>query len=151
MHLPSTQLAPASNPLTQQTSGAVLLEVILALVLFVASAAVITTALRASIDSAERIRLGVHADNLVATVAAEIEMGRRSPSIIGPAPFDPPFTNWTWQLIPPAVDNLVAPFEIIVRHSESDLVRRLAQVLQPPRQFFQSEEIIPFGEPSLQP
>ena len=111
--------------------GSVLLEVVLALVLFVAAAAIVGSALQATIDSEERLRLGVHADNLAATVIAELEAGLRSPAVLGPAPFDPPFTNWTWQIIPPGGDSPTSPHEVVVRHSDPELVRRLAQVIQP--------------------
>jgi type II secretory pathway pseudopilin PulG len=111
--------------------GSVLLEVVLALVLFVAAAAIVGTALQAAIDSEERLRLGVHADNLAATVVAELEAGLRSPAVSGPAPFEPPFTNWTWQIIPPAGDAPGSPHEIVVRHPDPELVRRLAQVIVP--------------------
>ena len=118
--------------------GAVLLEVILALVLFVAAAAVIGSALSSSADSIERLRLGVHADNLAASVVAELEMGNRSAAVPGPAPFESPFTNWTWQIVPPAGDIPGAPFEIIVRHESGSPVRRLAQVIQLPGGSFSS-------------
>lgn len=109
-----------------------LLEVVLALTLFVAAAAIVGSALQAVIDGEDRLRLGVHADNLAATVVAELEAGLRSPSVLGPAPFEAPFTNWTWQILPPAGDAPGAPHEIIVRHTDPELVRRLAQVLATP-------------------
>ena len=126
------------NPQAPREGGAVLLEVILALVLFVAAAAVIGSALSSSADSIERLRLGVHADNLAASVVAELEMGNRSATVPGPAPFEAPFTNWTWQIVPPAGDIPGAPFEIIVRHESGSPVRRLAQVIQLPGGSFSS-------------
>jgi hypothetical protein len=106
--------------------------VVLALVLFVAAAAVISSALQSAIDSEERLRLGVHADNLAASVVAELESGLRSAVILGPAPFPAPFTNWTWQIVPPSGDAPGTPHEIIVRHADPEVVRRLAQVLLTP-------------------
>ena len=111
-------------------SGAVLLEVILGLVLFVAAAAVISSALSSSADATERLRLGLHADNLAASVLADLEMGRRSPAVPGPAPFEEPFTNWTWQVVSPQVDTPGSAVEIVVRHDSGTVVRRLAQVLR---------------------
>lgn len=113
-------------------TGSVLLEVVLALVLFVAAAAVISSALQSAIDSEERLRLGAHADNLAASVVAELEVGLRSAAVLGPAPFQPPFTNWTWQIVPPSGDTPGTPHEIIVRHADPEVVRRLAQVIQTP-------------------
>lgn len=111
-------------------SGAVLLEVILGLVLFVAAAAVISSALSSSADATERLRLGLHADNLAASVLSDLEMGRRSPAVPGPAPFDEPFTNWTWQVVSPQADQPGGAVEIVVRHDSGTVVRRLAQVLR---------------------
>ena len=48
--------------------AAVLLEVVLALVLFVAAAAVIASAINASLESVERQKLNLHAANLAVTV-----------------------------------------------------------------------------------
>ena len=106
-----------------------LLEVVLALVLFVAAAAVVSSALQSTIDSEERLRLGVHADNLAASVVAELESGIRSAAVPGPAPFQAPFTNWTWQIVAPSADAQGSPHEIIVRHADPEVVRRLAQVI----------------------
>ncbi len=126
------------------TQGAVLLEVVLALVLFVAAAAVVSSALRSAIDSEERLRLGVHADNLASSVVAELETGLRSPAVLGPTPFEAPFTNWTWQIIPPGGDTPGSPHEIVIRHADPELVRRLAQViLTPSRASSTSEEPLP--------
>ena len=124
--------------------GAVLLEVVLALVLFVAAAAIVSSALRSAIDSEERLRLGVHADNLAASVVAELETGLRSPGVLGPAPFDAPFTNWTWQIIPPGGDTPGSPHEIVIRHTDPELVRRLAQVILTPSRGISTAE-----QPSL--
>ncbi|MFM7805158.1 MAG: hypothetical protein ACKPGK_11760 [Verrucomicrobiota bacterium] len=121
---------PTIRPRTSR--GSVLLEVVLALTLFVAAAAVVGSALQSAIDGEERLRLGVHADNLAATLVAELEAGLRSPAVLGPAPFDPPFTNWTWQILPPAAEAPGAPHEVVVRHADPEVVRRLAQILAPP-------------------
>lgn len=126
---------PHRPPIRPRTSRAsVLLEVVLALTLFVAAAAVVGSALQAAIDGEERLRLGVHADNLAASLVAELEAGLRSPAVLGPAPFAPPFTNWTWQIIPPPAEASGAAHEIVVRHLDPEVVRRLAQVLVTPAQ-----------------
>lgn len=129
--------------------ASVLLEVVLALTLFVAAAAIVGSALQAAIDSEERLRLAVHADNLAATVVAELEAGLRSPAVLGPAPFGPPFTNWTWQIIPPSGEGAGSPHEIVVRHADPELVRRLAQVLLVPRTSMPGPEETP-AEPTVE-
>ncbi len=61
-------------------------------------------------------------------------MGVRSVEQPGPEPFAAPFTNWTWQVTSAPLESApgAASFsnvEVIIRHSESALVHRLAQVL----------------------
>ncbi|HXI49874.1 MAG TPA: hypothetical protein VNH84_00150 [Candidatus Saccharimonadales bacterium] len=116
--------------------GAVLLEVVLALVLFVAAATVIGGAIHAALEGVQRQRLRVHAINLAATVLAELQLGLRSPAAAGPEPFPAPFTDWTWQLaiVPREDATLDGPgltvVEVIVRHDDPPLVHRLAQGLK---------------------
>jgi hypothetical protein len=129
------------------TQGSVLLEVVLALVLFVAAATVVSSALQSAIDGEERLRLGVHADNLAASVVAELETGLRSPAALGPTPFQAPFTNWTWQIVPPNGDTPGSPHEIIIRHADPELVRRLAQVILTPSRSVTDAEAVPAEEP----
>ena len=67
-----------------------------------------------------------------------------SPAVLGPTPFEAPFTNWTWQIIPPGGDTPGSPHEIVIRHADPELVRRLAQViLTPSRASSTSEEPLP--------
>lgn len=119
--------------------GAVLLEVVLALVLFVLAAAIIGGGLSASINSVERMRLNTQAADLAATVAAELELGIRTLDETGPAQFDPPFDGWTWEIIPTTTttpsstttDETTAPtfvvVEIVVRHEDPPIVHRLTR------------------------
>ena len=81
-----------------------MLEVVLALLLFVAAVAVVSSALNSSMASVERQRFGVQAANLAATVHAELDLGLRTTESLGPEPFEPPFDQWTWQLIPAAAE-----------------------------------------------
>ncbi len=74
-----------------------MLEVVLALALFVAASTVITSALSASVDETERLRLNAHASNLAATILSEMQMGLQAVESSGPNAFDPPFAEWTWQ------------------------------------------------------
>lgn len=124
-------------PGQRQRRGAVLLEVILALVLFVAAAAVVTSAVNASMDSVERQRLTTHAVNLAASVLAELRMGARSMAIVGPEEFEAPFQGWSWQLelTPMELETGgVAPLtrvEVVIRHLDPPLVYRLAEMIRP--------------------
>lgn len=79
--------------------GAVLLEVLLALGLFVFAAVVISSGLSAAVDRAERLRAQTHALDLAATVLAEIQMGVRPAAAAGPEAFAEPFERWTWEIL----------------------------------------------------
>jgi len=116
--------------------GALLLEVVLALVLFVAAAAIISGGISASMNSVERQRLNAHASNLAASILAELQMGARSLGDAGPAEFEAPFTGWSWEIVPsataPGEDTIGAAqlVEVIVRHDDPSLVYRLSQSIR---------------------
>lgn len=116
--------------------GAVLLEVVLALVLFAATAAVMTVAINASVDSVGRLRQQAHAVDLAVTVLAELEIGARSSLTNGPAPFAPPFESWTWELLLEPVESEageptdLSHVEVVVRHDNPPLVHRYSQILR---------------------
>ncbi|MGA2657568.1 MAG: hypothetical protein ABSH34_08610 [Verrucomicrobiota bacterium] len=112
-----------------------MLEVVLALALFVAASTVITSALSASVDETERLRLDAHAGNLAATILSEMQMGLQAVESSGPNAFDPPFAEWTWQAaVEPATDTTgvigtLQKVEVIVRHQGPPIVCRLTQFL----------------------
>ena len=112
-----------------------MLEVVLALALFVAASTVITSALSASVDETERLRLNAHASNLAATILSEMQMGLQAVESSGPNSFDPPFAEWTWQAaVEPATEatgglGTLQKVEVIVRHQSQPIVCRLTQFL----------------------
>ena len=116
--------------------GSVLLEVILALALFVLAATIVTSGMSTSADNLVRQRLNTHAANLAATVLAELQLGLRSTAAAGEQPFDEPFEKWTAELAVTPTETETGEasgllrVEVIVRHSESELVRRLVQVIR---------------------
>ena len=132
--VPQHSLRTTSSKTSEQ--GSVLLEVILALALFVIAAAIVTSGMNASADSLERQRLNTHAGNLAATALAEIQLGIRSTAEAGEQPFLAPFEKWTSELIvsPTETETGAASgllrVEVIIRHQESQLVRRLTQVVR---------------------
>ena len=115
-----------------------LLEVVLALSLFVLAATVITGGLNASVQEVERLRLNVHASNLATSVLSEMQMGIKGVDSAGPERFEAPFEMWTWQIeVSPLEDTaeVAVPLrsvEVIVRHQSRPLVRRLTQFLFAP-------------------
>ncbi len=133
--------ARGSNPASRCPSacGSVLLEVILALALFVTAAAIVTSGMNASTDNLDRQRRNTHAVNLAATVLAELQLGIQRTSEAGEQPFAAPFELWTAELnVAPAETETgeasgLLRVEVIIRHKESTLVHRLAQVIHIPR------------------
>ena len=120
----------------QAKSGAVLVEVILALVLFAAAAVVIGAGMHSAIEGVTRQKLNLHAVNLAVSVLSEIQMGFRSVESLGPETFESPFDHWTWQLILTPTETDAAEtsdltrVEIIVRHDDPAVVHRLTQILK---------------------
>jgi hypothetical protein len=123
--------SPAFSPDT----GAVLLEVILALVLFVAAATILTSGLSASLDQVERLRMQTHAADLAVSVFSEIQLGTKTLALSGPQPFEKPFEDWTWEAVAlPAQTEPDEPgpfkkIEVIIRHDDPVFVHRLTQVV----------------------
>jgi type II secretion system protein I len=118
--------------------GTALLEVLLALALFVVAAAIVTSGMSASTDNLDRQRRNTHAANLAASVLAEIQLGIRSTAEAGEQPFNPPFEQWTAELVVTPTETEAGEasgllrVEVIIRHKDSALVRRLAQVIRVP-------------------
>jgi type II secretory pathway pseudopilin PulG len=126
---------PRSGERVQTQAGAVLLEVVLALVLFVGAATVLTSGLSSSLDAVERLRLNTHAADLAVSVLSELQLGIKTASLSGPQPFDSSLEGWTWEIISGPLHSEFeerTPFhkvEVIIRHAPSTLVYRLTQVV----------------------
>jgi len=116
--------------------GAVLLEVVLALVLFVAAATVLTSGLSSSLDSLDRLRLNTHAADLGVSVMSELQLGIKSVGLSGPQKFEAPLEDWTWEVVssPMQADaddsNPFKKIEVIIRHEDPPVVYRLGQVVR---------------------
>ena len=116
--------------------GAVLLEVLLALVLFVGAAAIITASMNASMEGLDRLKLNTHAGNLSASVLAELQLGIRVADTSGEQSFEKPFEEWTWELARAAAETEsgeasgLTQVEVIIRRKNPDLVYRQAQLLK---------------------
>jgi hypothetical protein len=117
--------------------GAALMEVLLALALFVAAAAVVTSALSASMDSLDRQRMGVHALDLATSTLAEMQMGVRPVTAESPQALAAPFQDWTREVLvsPLEAEGGEVPalvrVEVVVRHATAPIVQRLAQAFPP--------------------
>lgn len=121
---------------SKRTGGSVLLEVVLAIVLFAAAAAIVGLGLKAAMDGTERLRMNTHAGNLAMTVISELQMGLRSLADTGPEAFGPRYEGWVWELAATpwvqteALRENLTHVEVIVRHEPTEFVHRFAQVMQ---------------------
>jgi hypothetical protein len=121
----------------RRVRAGVLLEVVLALVLFTLAAAIVTGAFNASLTSVERLRFRAHASDLAVSTLSEIQLGIRPLADSGPETFAAPFTNWTWQITTTPEGEWLDEtppmrVEVIIRHTESQAVHRLCQMVEPP-------------------
>lgn len=113
--------------------ASVLLEVVLALALFVGAATVISSGLNASVQAVHRLREETHGIDLAISVLSEIQMRARPAEAAGPEPFAEPFEEWTWQIevSQPETSAFEAgamrQVEVIIRKGESNVVHRLVQ------------------------
>ncbi|HAM72284.1 MAG TPA: hypothetical protein DCM86_11630 [Verrucomicrobiales bacterium] len=111
-----------------------LLEVILALVLFVGAVTVIGIAMSTSMEGVERQRMNVHAANLALSVLSEVQLGIRVPSGAGAEAFHQPFENWTAEVAlssledDPSGGGGLTRAEVVVRHRQAPIVYRVCQV-----------------------
>lgn len=126
-------------------NGSVLLEVILALVLFVAAATIITAGMNASVAAVERLRRDTHTLNLALSLIAEVQMNVRPLENAGPEPFEAPFEDWMWRidvsaLESPAVEaDALKKVEVVVWHATENSNQRIAQL-------FRSDDAAPSSE-----
>jgi type II secretory pathway pseudopilin PulG len=135
---PSSKFQVPSSQKMASNAGAVLLEVVLALVLVAAAAAVIGAGLSASIDRVEHLKLNAHAADLAVSVLSELQMGSKMIPEDGPQTFEAPFEGWTWEVESEVTDEKVRDtgrtkkVEVIIRHEDPAVVHRLAQVIRLP-------------------
>ncbi|MHC1763552.1 MAG: hypothetical protein AB9869_04485 [Verrucomicrobiia bacterium] len=121
---------------TCRESGAVLLEVVLALALFVVAATILTSGMSSSLDAVDRLRLNAHAADLAVTTLSELQLGLKSVSLNGPEPFEPPLEQWDWEILATPLETDLEDtgraqrIEVVIRHLETPLVYRLTQVMQ---------------------
>jgi hypothetical protein len=114
----------------------VLLEVVLALALFVVAASILTGGMSSSLDALQRLRLNAHAADLAVTTFSELQMGLKGVSLNGPEPFEPPLEQWSWEIIATPFETdvedtgPVQQVEVVIRNDEAALVYRLTQVMR---------------------
>jgi len=116
---------PAARP-QAAARGVALLEVVLALGLFVAAAATINAGVWASLRTARQVRADATAADLAVTVVSRLELGLLPLEDAGPEPFeDEDRAGWTWQvLVGPAdetaeIDDGLLRVEVTVRNEQT--------------------------------
>jgi hypothetical protein len=113
-----------------------LLEVVLALALFVGAATIISTGINASVQAVYRLRLETQAGNLAISLISEMQMHARPIAPAGPEPFEPPFTNWNFRIAINQTEGgtseseALVPVEVIINHLEEPVVYRLTQLFR---------------------
>ena len=117
-----------------------LLEVVLALALFIGAATVISGGISASVEAVHRVRLQTHAANLAISVMSELQIGARPLAPVGPENFEAPFQDWLYRVNfsqgeeAASGTESVRPVEVIVWHTEANAVHRITQ-------FFRASEL----------
>jgi type II secretion system protein I len=117
--------------------GIALLEVVLALALFVGMAMAVISGMTVCIRSAGLLREEAQAADFAVTVLSEIELGV-TPAADAPATaFEKPYEEWTWQTtltpgaptVPEGIE--LSQVEIIVRHVPTGYTYRLYNLAPP--------------------
>jgi type II secretion system protein I len=90
-------LQPPASSLRPVFRGIALLEVVLALSIFVGIAIAVLGGMSVCIRSAGDLRLQAMAADLAVSVISEIEMGVTPAADDGPTAFEKPYEAWTWR------------------------------------------------------
>jgi Tfp pilus assembly protein PilV len=115
--------------------GIVLLEVVLALAIFVGVAMAVCGGLSVSVRSARFVREEAQATDLAVTILSEIQMGLVQAADAGPTPFEAPYADWTWQTVltpglPTGQEAADMPqVEVLVRNTPSGYAYHLYQLM----------------------
>ncbi len=132
----SRRWARSSRRAAHARRGAVLLEVVLAMVIFAGASAVLLSGLSAANAAAQRVeRRGTGAD-LAVTVMSEVQIGLIDRTDAGPEHFEEGLgpIDWTWQLsIAPAGDENTTGLDrvrVVVRDGSGRIAGRLTRWLE---------------------
>lgn len=115
--------------------AAVLLEVVLALTVFVGMAMTVLAGLSTSVHSARYVGLETRAANLAVTRFSEMELGLVSAEDAGPEAYeDEALADWTWQVaVQPVASELpeleLTSVEVTIHHTPSRYTYTLCRML----------------------
>ena len=127
---------PSHQSSRRFNTGAVLFEIVLALVLFTFSVTIISSSFSASLRSMDRMRHELDGANLATSTLAEIELGLKTLETTPPTVFEPPFEKWTWQIevTEPSEDldmgGGLSLVEVIIQSEELGRETRLARMIR---------------------
>lgn len=132
---PVPQILPNRIRKSPAERASVLLEVVLALALFIGAATVISAGISASVDAVHRVRLQTHAANLAISLMAELKIGARPLSAVGPENFETPFKDWLYRVNLTAGEastetGATRAVEVIVWHTQENIVHRITQLFR---------------------
>ena len=139
---------------TTRRRGAVLLEVILAVVLFAATAGVLASGLQWSVRMVSDMRLEGQAADLAVTVLSLIQIGQIDAVTSGPNAFDWPDDAWTWEVdadsfLEQTIGGLAletVTVRIVVRHVDRPVRHTLTVMISPDALDEPDEGAGPLGE-----
>lgn len=114
--------------------GIALLEVVLALSLFVVGSGILSLSLRSVMQTNWRMDLQAQAANLATTRMSEIQMNPFGLAEEGPTPYEEPLEDWTWQVLASPLEEApeMRRVEVIVTHAPSGIAERQVQWLAIP-------------------
>ncbi len=115
--------------------AAVLLEVVLALAIFVGTAMAVLGGLSLAVRSARHVGLEARAADLAVTLLSEMELGLVAVEDAGPEPYeDEALQDWTWQVtvhpVPSELPDLeITGVEVTIRHERFGYTFRTVRLL----------------------
>ena len=115
-------------------AGAILLEVVLALTLFVSAAAVIGAGLNQCLNAAYRLRTRTEAADLAVTLISEIQMGLVAPAAIDATDYEEEeLADWTWAVNVEEMDDVpeLLCVTVTVTHEPTGVFHRLTESMEP--------------------
>jgi len=146
---------PSRSATERARRGVAMLDVLFALSLFAAAAAVVSSSFSACAASVSRMQLQAVADNLVVSILSEVQLELLPPEDDGPYAFEEPFEDWSWEIVTAEMDDVIdvdgpvmLSVEIIITHYEGECTRRLT-VLVPAPVEEEEEEPAPEGEADM--
>jgi hypothetical protein len=126
-------MTPRSPSVRRSRLGAVLLEVVFALVLLVAGGGIVIGGLNIATDEVLDLRRRNTARDRAVTILSEMQMGVIGLADTEPEGFEEPFEEWTWQVVLSDFQDVIdvpqtVRATVVIRHEPSGRVHRLVHL-----------------------